>query len=96
MPAITLFSPAKLNLFLAIVGKRSDGFHDLVSLVAPVDFGDWLRAETTDTESFLLKCDDPTLAVDATNLVLKAAQAFRWETLRRNSWDRSTTLHPAR
>ena len=35
-----LFSPAKINLFLAITGRRADGFHDLVSVVAPLDFGD--------------------------------------------------------
>ena len=40
MPAV--FSPAKINLFLAVTGRRADGFHDLVSVVAPLDFGDEL------------------------------------------------------
>jgi 4-diphosphocytidyl-2-C-methyl-D-erythritol kinase len=42
----TIFSPAKINLFLAITGRRSDGYHDLVSVVTPLDFGDHLIAET--------------------------------------------------
>ena len=42
---VSLFSSAKVNLFLAITGRRADGFHDLVSVVAPLDFGDQLVAE---------------------------------------------------
>ncbi|MFI5336052.1 MAG: 4-(cytidine 5'-diphospho)-2-C-methyl-D-erythritol kinase [Opitutales bacterium] len=44
-PAVTVFSPAKINLFLAVTGRRTDGFHDLVSVAAPVEFGDELVAE---------------------------------------------------
>ncbi len=72
---LVVHSPAKLNLFLAITGKRADGFHDLVSVAAPVDFGDTLEiAEAED--GFVLTCDDPALEVDETNLVLRAARAF--------------------
>jgi 4-diphosphocytidyl-2-C-methyl-D-erythritol kinase len=46
--SVTIFSPAKINLFLAVTGRRSDGYHDLVSIVAPLDFGDSLRAESGD------------------------------------------------
>lgn len=42
---VTEFSPAKINLFLAVTGRRADGYHDLVSVVAPLDFGDELSAE---------------------------------------------------
>jgi 4-diphosphocytidyl-2-C-methyl-D-erythritol kinase len=71
---VVVAAPAKLNLFLAITGRRPDGFHNLVSVVAPVEFGDTLRAETADT--FTLTCDDPAVPVDESNLVLKAAAAF--------------------
>lgn len=76
--SVALFSPAKLNLFLAITGRRSDGFHDLVSVVAPLAWGDTLRA--TAAEDFSLTCNDPAVPVDAGNLVLKAAAAFRAQT----------------
>ena len=70
-----LFCPAKLNLLLAVTGRRADGFHELVSVVAPVEFGDRLKTEPA--AGFSLSCDDPAVPVDGTNLVLKAAQAFR-------------------
>jgi 4-diphosphocytidyl-2-C-methyl-D-erythritol kinase len=70
----SIFAPAKLNLFLAITGRRPDGFHDLVSVVVQLNFGDNLRAEPA--AEFSLRCDDPEVPCDETNLVLKAARAF--------------------
>jgi len=79
--SVTEFSPAKLNLFLAVTGQRADGYHDLVSVVAPLAFGDELtvvasRTQDSGSGRFTLACDDPAVPVDGTNLVLKAAQAF--------------------
>jgi 4-diphosphocytidyl-2-C-methyl-D-erythritol kinase len=71
---ISIFAPAKLNLFLAVTGRRADGFHDLVSVVGHLNFGDTLHAEPA--EAFSLQCADPEVPVDETNLVLKAARAF--------------------
>lgn len=75
MSSVTLFSPAKVNLFLAITGQREDGFHNLVSLVAPLDWGDTLHAKLADETK--LTCEDESLPVDESNLVLKAVVAFR-------------------
>jgi 4-diphosphocytidyl-2-C-methyl-D-erythritol kinase len=72
---LVVFSPAKLNLFLAITGRRNDGFHDLVSVVAPLGWGDTLRAEAAG--EFSIACDAPAVPRDETNLILKAATAFR-------------------
>lgn len=84
----TVLSPAKINLFLAVTGRRGDGYHDLVSVAAPLDFGDELTAETGEGrpdareekpatgKQFSLKCDNPEVPVDGNNLVLKAAEAF--------------------
>ena len=77
--SFSVFAPAKLNLFLAITGKRPDGFHDLVSVAVQLDFGDTLRVRVGPEEAanaFALSCDDPEVPCDETNLVLKAAQAF--------------------
>ena len=65
---------AKLNLSLAITGRRADGFHELVSLVAPIALADSLTLEVG--HPLGLTCDDPSLPVDGTNLVLKAAAAY--------------------
>ncbi len=77
MRQIEVFSPAKINLFLAVVGKRNDGFHDITSLVAPLDFGDTVRVSKKESGSGIqLSCNYPDLAVDSTNLAYKAAQFF--------------------
>lgn len=75
MNPVAIFSPAKLNLFLAVTGRRADGFHDLVSVAAPLAWGDMLHAEPA--AEFTLECDDPAVPADESNLVLRAAQAFR-------------------
>lgn len=79
--AVTIFSPAKINLYLAVTGRRADGYHDLVSVAAPLDFGDELQAEesriqNSESRRFSLGCDDAEVPVDGSNLVLKAAAAF--------------------
>jgi 4-diphosphocytidyl-2-C-methyl-D-erythritol kinase len=81
--AVTVFSPAKLNLFLAITGRRTDGFHDLLSLAVPLAFGDTLRAEERARAGgpeaggrFTLECDDPAVPGVEGFLVLRAARAF--------------------
>ncbi len=74
MAPLSIFAPAKINLFLAITGRRADGFHDLVSVVSQLSFGDTLRIEPA--AEFSLACDDSAVPVDETNLVLKAARAF--------------------
>ena len=42
---IQLFSPAKVNLFLRVVKKRPDGFHELASLFQTVALGDTMDLE---------------------------------------------------
>lgn len=79
MNLVTEFSPAKVNLFLAITGRRTDGYHDLVSVAAPLDFGDELAAERREPgagSQFSLVCDQPEVPLDDSNLIFKAAAAF--------------------
>ena len=78
MKTITVFSPAKLNLFLAVTGRRADGYHDLVSVAAPLEWGDSLTVELLPSGSaaYSLVCSDPAVPTDESNLVLKAARAF--------------------
>jgi len=78
MPSLCVFAPAKINLYLAITGRRADGFHELASLVAPLAWGDTLWLEPRPGAlADSLECDHPDVPTDATNLVLKAAAAFR-------------------
>lgn len=76
-PSVRLICPAKLNLSLAVTGRREDGFHALVSLVAQVEHGDELEVEWRPAgEGFSLSCDQPDLPTGPENLVMRAAQTF--------------------
>ncbi len=68
-------APAKINLFLAVTGRRPDGYHNLVSVAAPLVWGDSVGVEATG-ESFAVECDSPDVPTDGSNLVIKAAAAF--------------------
>lgn len=71
---LRVFAPAKVNLFLHVGERRSDGFHDLESLVAFADVGDELSF--TDAAEFRLDIRGPFaggLARDENNLVSRAA-----------------------
>lgn len=74
--AITVFAPAKINLVLRILDRRADGFHNLWSLMQTVALEDRivirLNREHVDIR---LECDVPSLSVDHTNLVYRAAEA---------------------
>ena len=80
--SLQLFSPCKVNLFLRILRKREDGYHDLASLFQAVGFGDDLTlkvldgSETSDTFS----CNMEGVPTDSTNLVLRALQLMREKT----------------
>lgn len=77
--ALSTFCPAKINAFLAVTGRRGDGFHDLVSLVLPLEFGDELTWQPGGAD-LAMTCSDAALEVGPGNLVLKAAAAFERET----------------
>ncbi len=68
-------SPCKVNLLLNILGKRPDGFHELETIMQPVNLCDRL-AFTRGGSGITLTCSEPTLPTDASNLVYRAAAAF--------------------
>jgi 4-diphosphocytidyl-2-C-methyl-D-erythritol kinase len=77
---LTEVAPAKVNLFLHVLGRRADGYHLLDSLVVFADVGDTLRAEPAKTLS--LTVEGPfagRLAAEPDNLVLRAARALATE-----------------
>ena len=72
---LTLPAPAKLNLFLHITGRRSDGYHNLQTLFQLLDFGDELSFTCTDDNRITL--DDPASGVPPEdNLIVRAAQSL--------------------
>lgn len=72
---VRLAAPAKVNLYLHVVGRRDDGYHLLDSLVAFAGIGDEL--DLAPAESLSLALDGPTaagLAAEDDNIVLRAAR----------------------
>lgn len=69
-------SPCKVNLILNIVGKRADGFHELETVMHPVNLYDRLAIERT-AAGIELTCNNPELPTDSRNLVFRAATVFR-------------------
>lgn len=72
------FSPAKINLYLRVLGKRPDGYHELSSLFQTISLGDTLEFEEWDED--VLICTDPVIPLDSSNLILKAINLFRRHT----------------
>jgi 4-diphosphocytidyl-2-C-methyl-D-erythritol kinase len=72
---LTKQSPCKVNLLLNILGKRSDGFHELETVMHPVNLCDELSFDRK-ASGVELTCNDPALPTDETNLVHRAAVKF--------------------
>ena len=79
-PRVTLgevkqFAPAKINLYLHILGRRADGFHELETLMAPISLGDTLDIDLI-PGGIEFTCSDPALSDAKDNLATKAARVF--------------------
>lgn len=65
-------APAKLNLFLHITGRRTDGYHLLQTAFQFLDYGDSLTIQVTDSPQIILIPELPGVAED-NNLIIRAA-----------------------
>ena len=74
---VVVLAPAKLNLFLEVLGRRDDGYHDIESLMVTVDLCDTLTFEAAPAGRIEFRCDDPRLPTDSTNLVVRAAELLQ-------------------
>ncbi|USD31779.1 MULTISPECIES: 4-(cytidine 5'-diphospho)-2-C-methyl-D-erythritol kinase [Vibrio] len=72
-------SPAKLNLFLYITGRRENGYHELQTLFQFIDFGDDISIRANETGSITLTPELPGLPLED-NLIWKAAMALKNKT----------------
>ncbi len=73
--AIEAFSPAKLNLFLHVTGRRPDGYHLLQTAFQLLNWGDDMRFEASATPGVSLSGDTDDIAPEH-NLILRAAQTL--------------------
>jgi 4-diphosphocytidyl-2-C-methyl-D-erythritol kinase len=76
-----VLAPAKVNIFLRIVGRRNDGYHLLDSLMVPVSLYDEILIDVRNgSREIVVTCNDPTIPTDETNLAYKAAALLCRET----------------
>ena len=74
---VEILAPAKLNLFLEILGRRPDGYHEIETLMVAVNLHDTLSVSDDPSGAIAFTCDDPTMPIGRDNLVVKAAERLR-------------------
>jgi 4-diphosphocytidyl-2-C-methyl-D-erythritol kinase len=74
-----VWCPAKVNLYLRVVGRRPDGYHEVVTVMQPLTLADALSVTLAGT-GISLTCDHPDLPLGEENLVWRAARRFQEET----------------
>ena len=70
-----ILSPAKINLFLQVTGKRPDGYHELFSLMCCVSLFDTIFLQFG-TQKIEIESSHPQIPLDETNLAYQAAALF--------------------
>ena len=78
--ALTVWAPAKVNLFLEVLGRRSDGYHAVETLMLAVSLFDDLEFRDDPSGAVRLACTDPALGTGPDNLVVRAAELLRQRT----------------
>jgi 4-diphosphocytidyl-2-C-methyl-D-erythritol kinase len=86
---IIVHTPAKLNLFFEVIGKRSDGYHELETLICPITLFDTIRFARNQNENIEFRCEisfglrslnnnqSGGIPEDNTNLAVRAVELLR-------------------
>jgi len=72
MKEIKLKANAKINLFLDVLDRRPDGYHNIETIFQSINLHDTLIFR--EAESIGIKCDNPDIPLDSSNLVYKSAE----------------------
>jgi 4-diphosphocytidyl-2-C-methyl-D-erythritol kinase len=75
METISLKAPAKINLYLRVLGRRADGYHDIESLMSPISLNDTITLEPR-TAEISVSCPGHLELEGRDNLAYRAASAF--------------------
>lgn len=79
MKEIRLFSPAKVNLFLELLGKREDGYWEVETVLQEVDLKDEIIIRETGGGKIRVKCSNSEVGPEKDNLAYKAARIVNEE-----------------
>jgi 4-diphosphocytidyl-2-C-methyl-D-erythritol kinase len=75
--AVTAWAPAKVNLFLEVLARRADGYHEIATLMMAVSLYDTLEFKEDSSGTIQIECDLPSLPTGPANLIHKAATILR-------------------
>jgi 4-diphosphocytidyl-2-C-methyl-D-erythritol kinase len=73
MQSYSLLAPAKINLYLEIIGDRPDGYHELAMILQSIALADRIDLRANGTDQIRVHCDDPQVPADNSNLAYQAA-----------------------
>jgi 4-diphosphocytidyl-2-C-methyl-D-erythritol kinase len=74
---VVVWAPAKINLFLEILGKRPDGYHEIATLMAAIRLYDTLVFKEDPAGAIHLSCNQNKLSTGPDNLIVRAANLLR-------------------
>lgn len=74
MRSYSLIAPAKINLYLEILGDRSDGYHELAMILQSIDLADQIDLRAISTQTIHVYCDNPLVPPDQGNLAYRAVE----------------------
>jgi 4-diphosphocytidyl-2-C-methyl-D-erythritol kinase len=75
-----VLAPAKINLSLRVLGRRSDGFHEIETFIAPISLCDEIKIDRRRGKEIAFRCDDLSVPKGEDNIVVRAAKVFFQET----------------
>ena len=76
-----VIAPAKINLSLRVLGRRSDDFHEIETFIAPISLCDEIKIDRRpNKQKIAFRCDDPSVPKGEDNIVVRAAKVFFEET----------------
>jgi 4-diphosphocytidyl-2-C-methyl-D-erythritol kinase len=75
-----VIAPAKINLSLRVLGRRSDGFHEIETLIVPISLCDEIKIERSGNQEIAFRCDDLSVPKGEDNIVVRGANLFFQET----------------
>ncbi len=74
MRSYSLIAPAKINLYLEILGDRPDGYHELAMILQSIDLADQIDLRSISTDTIRIHCDHPQVPQDNSNLAYRAVE----------------------
>jgi 4-diphosphocytidyl-2-C-methyl-D-erythritol kinase len=77
MRSYSLIAPAKINLYLEILGDRPDGYHELVMILQSIDLADHIELHPNGTDRIRLHCSHSQVPLDESNLAYRAAKLMQ-------------------